>query len=50
MENLELYIMGAMFLDRLLEELPKETPIVGKYKGGLRWIIRKGLKAVGKKG
>jgi len=36
------------FLSRVLEELPEDTPIVGKYKGVVGPIIKAVLRAVKK--
>ena len=43
-----LLILG--FIDRVLEEIPKDTPIVGRYKGILRPIVKAVLGAMGRKG
>ena len=43
-----LLVLGI--LDRVLEEIPADTPIVGRYKGVLRPIVRAVLRAMGRKG
>ena len=43
-------LLGLAVLDRILEEIPKEAPIIGKYKGILRPIVQAVLRVGKKKG
>ena len=43
-----LLVLGI--LDRVLEEIPADTPVVGRYSGVLRPIVKTVLRALGRKG
>ena len=43
-----LLVLGI--LDRVLEEIPADTPVVGRYSGILRPVVRAVLRALGRKG
>ena len=42
-----LLVLGI--LDRVLEEIPADTPVVGRYSGILRPIVKAVLRALGRK-
>jgi len=50
MSNAAEVLLVLGFIDRVLEEIPKDTPIVGRYSGVLRPVVRAVLRALGRKG
>jgi hypothetical protein len=33
-------LLGAFFVDRVLEETDEDTPVIGKYRGLLRPVVK----------
>jgi len=50
MSNAAEVLLVLGLIDRILEEIPADTPVVGRYSGILRPVVRAVLRALGRKG
>ena len=50
MSNAAEVLLVLGLIDRILEEIPADTPVVGRYSGILRPIVKAVLRALGRKG